>query len=484
MSYAVVIGLYLRNSLFLIWNASMKKPNIILINCDDLGYGDVGCYGSTVNQTPYLDQMAAEGMRFTDYHVMSPVCSASRGALMTGCYPQRVGISGVLFPGEANGLHPDEITIADLLKKQGYCTKLVGKWHLGDQAAFLPTKHGFDSYYGLPYSNDMGIQGNTAAEREKRVPLPLMRDDEVIQQQPDLRGLTERYAESCVNFIRENQDRPFFLYLAHMYVHVPLFVPDRFLRESRNGGYGGAVACIDWVAGVIFAELQRLGLDEDTMVIFTSDNGSRASGEGGSNHPLRGTKGTTWEGGQRVPCIVRWPGCVPAGHVSDEKITSMDFLPTLARIAGTKEPQDRMIDGKDVTPIFMGDEAAKSPHTTFCYYMQNRLHAIRKGDWKLHFAAGAMFSANPAAVQELYNLADDIGETQNVYDQHPDIVAELEALADKAREDLGDALQGIAGKGCRAAGYVENPRPLTVQDKNHPYLVAYYDMADSPTMMG
>ena len=234
----------------------MNKPNIILINCDDLGYGDLACYGSKVNKTPYLDKMAEEGVRFTDCHVMSPVCSASRSALLTGCYPQRVGMPGVLFPGNDIGLHPDEITIGDVLKGQGYRTKIVGKWHVGDQPEFLPTNHGFDEYYGLPYSNDMGIQ----EKRKNAVPLPLLRNDEVIQEQPDQRGLTERYTEECVKFIRDQKGGPFFLYLAHMYVHVPLFVPQRFLEQSENGGYGGAVECIDWVAGVIFDELKEQGL--------------------------------------------------------------------------------------------------------------------------------------------------------------------------------------------------------------------------------
>ncbi len=468
----------------------MEKPNIILINCDDLGYGDIGCYGSKVNKTPHLDRMASEGVRFTDYHVMSPVCSASRGALMTGCYPQRIGITGVLFPGEGIGLHPDEITIADILKGQGYRTKIVGKWHCGDQPAFMPTNHGFDEYYGLPYSNDMGIQGKTPEDRARKVPLPLMRNTDVIQQQPDQRGLTERYTEECVRFIRDNtstgsaQASPFFLYLAHMYVHVPLFIPDRFLAQSSNGGYGGAVECIDWVAGVIFDELKRQGLDENTMVIFTSDNGSRASGEGGSNAPLRGTKGTTWEGGQRVPCIVRWPGRVPAGRVCDELITAMDFLPTFASLTGACAPQDRIIDGKDITSLLIGQAGATSPHDVFYYYMRNQLRAVRSGKWKLHFATSKMFVRQPDTVKELYDLEHDPGETQNVFDAHPEVVTELMAVAETARTDLGDELLGIEGDGCRAVGRVEQPVPLAVQDENHPYIVAYYDKADSETMMG
>ncbi len=461
----------------------MNRPNIILINCDDLGYGDLGCYGSKVNKTPTLDRMAAEGVRFTDYHVMSPVCSASRVALLTGCYPQRVGINGVLFPGDPIGLHPDEITIADLLKGQGYRTKIVGKWHCGDQPEFLPTSHGFDEYYGLPYSNDMGIQGKPEDHHE-RVPLPLMRDGEVIQEQPDQRGLTERYTEECVRFVRDNRAGPFFLYLAHMYVHVPLFVPRRFLRQAENGGYGGAVECIDWVAEVLFFEIERLGLDENTVVIFTSDNGSRARGEGGSNAPLRGTKFTTWEGGQRVPFIVRWPGKVPAGKVCDEMITAMDLMPTLARLAGTTEPQDRVIDGKDISPLLLGEEGATTPHESFYYYRINNLEAVRKGKWKLHIAKGKIFDEAEMVEPGLYDLDADIGEQNNVIDHNPDVVKALMAEADKARQDLGDTVTGIEGSGKRSVGRVENPKPLTTYDENHPYIVACYDTPDTKVMAG
>lgn len=461
----------------------MQKPNIILINCDDLGYGDLACYGSTVNKTPCLDKMAEEGVRFTDYHVMSPVCSASRAALMTGCYPQRLNFPGVLFPGDARGLDLDEVTIADVLKGQGYRTKIVGKWHLGDQTEFLPTNHGFDEYYGLPYSNDMGLQGK-AENLHKKVPLPLMRNDEVIQEQPDQRGLTERYMEQCVRFIRDNSDRPFFLYLAHMYVHVPLFVPQRFLKQAANGGYGAAVECIDWAASVIFDELRALGLDENTMVIFTSDNGSRAGGEGGSNAPLRGTKATTWEGGQRVACIVRWPGKVPAGRVCNELVTSMDFMPTLARLAGTTEPQDRKIDGKDISPLLFGQSGAKSPHEVFCYYAGTKLAAVRKGKWKLHFIEGMIWKTDAAPNPQLYDLQADIGEQNNVYAEHPEIVKELELAAEEARKDLGDSLTGALGAGCRPVGIVENPVPLTAMDSNHPYIVAVYDTPDTAVMGG
>lgn len=456
-----------------------EKPNIILINCDDLGYGDLGCYGSPVNKTPCLDQMAAEGMRFTDYHVMSPVCSASRAALMTGCYPQRVQMPGVLFPGDARGLHPSEITVARILRDQGYRTKIVGKWHCGDQPEFLPTNHGFDEYYGIPYSNDMGVQGKPE-NIPNRTPLPLMRDADIIQEQPDQRGLTERYAEECVKFLRENAaaDSRFFLYLPHMYVHVPLFVPRRFLRQSDNGGYGGAVECIDWVTSVLFDEMRELGLLDNTLVIFTSDNGSRARGEGGSNDPLRGTKFTTWEGGQRVPFIAWWPGKIPAGETCDELITSMDVMPTLSRIVGATEPQDRVIDGKDIRPLLFCEDGAASPHNSFFYYIQNNLEAVRVGKWKLHFAK------KKETISELYDLDADVGETTNVISDHPDVVKELQAVADEARADLGDTRMEIEGAGQRQGGMVEDPVPLTYYDPDHPYIVACYDTPDTNVMGG
>lgn len=448
------------------------KPNIILINCDDLGYGDLGCYGSTVNKTPVLDKMAAEGLRFTDFYQASPVCSPSRGAMMTGCYPPRIGFGSfegrwVLFPGQAVGLNPSEITLARLLKDAGYATQLVGKWHCGDQKAFLPTRHGFDSYYGLPYSNDMGRQGETLFP-----PLPLLRDEAVIQQQPDLAALTERYVEESVRFIRDNAARPFFLYLAHMYVHLPLYVADRFRQESGNGRYGAAVATIDWATGVLLHELKTLGLEEDTLVIFTSDNGSRARGEGGSNGALRGTKGTTWEGGQRVPCIMRWPKAIPAGTVCRKLATSMDFYPMLADLAGADVPSDRIIDGKNILPLVLSGGRDESPRDTFFYYMRNNLEAVRDATWKLHVRK------KEEEVRELYNMETDPGEMQNVYDANPSVVKALLEKMDACRADLGDEVRGITGRNVRPAGRVDNPEPLTQYDPDHPYYMAAYDLKE------
>jgi len=449
------------------------QPNIILINCDDLGYGDLGCYGSTINSTPALDKMANEGLKFTDFYMASPVCSPSRGAMLTGCYPPRIGFGSfdgrwVLFPGQAEGLNPKEITIAKLLKDQGYATKIVGKWHCGDQKEFLPTRHGFDSYYGIPYSNDMGRQ----VEDDPRPPLPLLRDEEVIQAQPDQRGITERYVEESVRFMRENKEDPFFLYLAHMHVHLPHYPPERFLRESENGVYGAAVAAIDWATACIFHELKSLGLDDNTLVIFTSDNGSRARDEGGSNAPLRSTKGTTWEGGQRVPCIMHWPGKIAPGTTNSELTLSMDFYPTIAAICGAEVPTDRIIDGNDIRPLMFDEEDAKSEHDAFFYYKRDSIEAVRSGKFKLHVRK------DDDEINELYDLESDIGETTNIYDQHPDVVADLKAKIDACRKDIGDAAAGIEGENIRPSGRVENPVPLTNIDLNHPYMIAIYDLKE------
>ena len=466
------------------------RPNIVLINCDDLGYGDLGCYGATQNDTPVLDRMAAEGTRFTDFYMASPVCSPSRAALLTGCYPPRIGFGdldglGVLFPGHRLGLHPDEITIARILADAGYATKLVGKWHCGDQPPFLPLRHGFEGYYGIPYSNDMGRQhwpedlppfAELLADMGLHLPtpemppLPLLLDDEVLEAQPDQTSLTARFVEESVRFIRDNRERPFFLYLAHIYVHVPIYVQERFARSSRNGPYGAAVASVDWAAGVLFSELRRLGLDDDTLVIFTSDNGSRGK-DGGSNTPLRGQKGTTWEGGMRVPCVVRWPGRVPAGSVSGTLATAMDLLPTLASLAGAAVPADRTIDGRDISEVLLGREQT-SPHDAFFYYRGNDLEAVRSGRWKLHLAK----RGEPA--ERLYDLEEDVGEREDVHDHHPEVVARLSGLADEARHDLGDARLGMAGAGVRPVGQVDHAVPLTSFDPDHPYYLAEYDLSD------
>jgi arylsulfatase A len=459
-----------------------KQPNIILINCDDLGYGDLACYGSRRNDTPHLDRLAAEGVRFTNFYMAAPVCSASRAAMLTGCYSQRIGFAEfqVLHPGQAQGLNPKESTIARQLKQVGYDTKIIGKWHCGDQPEFLPTNYGFDEYFGIPYSNDMGRQVN----RLGTPPLPLVRNDAVIQQQPDQRGITERYVDDTLQFMRRDRSNPFFLYLAHMYVHVPLFIPKQFLDRSRNGAYGGAVACIDWAMGMIEAELIRLGIQDKTLVIFTSDNGSRARDEGGSNAPLRGTKAQTWEGGQRVPCIMRWPGKIAAGTTCEGIASSIDFFATLADLAGAPLPADRKLDSISLAETLL--EGKPTRRNVFAYYRGPNLEALRKGDWKLHFwkTEWAEKGAGKPVPPELYNLREDVGETDNVYAKHPGIVAEIEAEADAFRQAFGDRRLDRVGTEIREAGLCGHPKPLTAYDENHPYMIAYYDLADMPTMCG
>ena len=454
------------------------RPNIILINCDDLGYGDLGCYGSTRNNTPHLDRLAAEGKRFTDFYMASPVCSPSRGAMMTGCYPPRIGFGEfdgeiVLFPGDPIGLSNDETTIASQLKDAGYATKIIGKWHCGDQPEFLPTNHGFDEYFGIPYSNDMGRQ----SDRPTRPPLPLLRNETVIQEQPDQRGITERYTDEALQFINKNKDQPFFLYLAHMYVHVPLFVPKQFLERSRNGAYGGAVECIDWSTGVLLDRLDQLGLTENTLIIFTSDNGSRARDEGGSNQPCRGTKATTWEGGQRVPCIMRWPNRIQPATTSEAITSSIDLFPTISNLVGVDISSERKLDGVDIQRL-MFDEEGEAPRDTFFYYAQNNLDAVRVGDWKLHF----LKEGQP--IRELYNLHKDVSEQNNVYNEYPDIVEALSARADEMRQDIGDEASGIVGQNNRAAGRLPEGKTLTEYRQDHPYMIAMYDLPDMPTMSG
>ncbi|MCH7789442.1 MAG: sulfatase [Acidobacteria bacterium] len=474
----------------------MRQPNVVLINCDDLGYGDLGCYGSTVHKTPAIDRLAMEGARLSDFYMASPVCSPSRAAMLTGCYPARIGFDGfdglpVLFPGMPIGLHPSEVTIARMLSDAGYATQMVGKWHCGDQPDFLPTRHGFDHWYGLPYSNDMGIQPPMFSEedlqklRDEGVdlpnigypPLPLMLDETVLEAQPDQAALTERYLQESIRFMRDNCDDPFFLYFAHMYVHLPLYVQPRFLAESSNSAYGAAVACIDWALDVLMHELESLGLSDDTIVIFTSDNGALCRPGEGSNAPLRSTKGTTWEGGQRVPCIVRWPTEIPAGTEPTEVVTAMDLFPTIAGWCNATAPDDRIIDGRDISDLLSGGSNAASPHEAIFYYSGSNLEAVRAGQWKLHVYKNPLYGG-PGVVEELYDLETDIGETNDVATDHPEIVAALRVHIEGARADLGDAVTGVEGTGRRPHGRVDDPQMLTTFDPAHPYYMAEYDLAD------
>jgi arylsulfatase A len=436
------------------------KPNVVFIYIDDMGYGDLGCYGSKVNHTPNLDRMAREGTRFTDFYVAQAVCSASRTALLTGCYPNRLGILGALGPQSKNGISDQEKTIGDVLKSRGYATCIVGKWHLGHHPQFLPTRHGFDDYFGLPYSNDMGPK----PANPKAPPLPLISNEKTIETNPDMNTITARYTEHAVEFIRNNKDRPFFLYVPHTMVHVPIGAAEKLRAKPGKGLYAAAVEDVDWSAGQILATLKELGLDEKTLVIMSSDNGPWLSygNHGGSAGPLREGKGTSWDGGVREPCIVRWPGQVPAGRVSHEPWMTIDVLPTLAHLAGADLPK-LPIDGKNAWPLLHGD--AGSPQEAYYFYWGKELQAVRSGKWKLHFphnyrsltgtpghdgSAGGYSDAHTDLA--LYDLEADMGEKTNVADKNPDVVLRLKALAEKARDELGDTTTKQEGKGVRKPG--------------------------------
>lgn len=451
-------------------NSNMeRKPNVILINCDDMGYGDLGCYGSKVNHTPTIDKLAEEGVRFTSFYAASPVCSPSRASLMTGCFPTRVDITRVLFPGEPYGLNPAEYTMPQMFHDAGYATMIVGKWNCGDQPESLPCRFGFDDYYGLPYSNDMGMQQRKDKNFPQMPPLPLVSGDEVIEQQPDQESLTERYVEQCIRFMRKNKDTPFFLYFAQMHVHLPLYAAHHFVTSSENGDFGACMASVDWSVAALVAELKRLGLYEDTMVIFTSDNGSRGD-HGASNAPLRGTKFTVWEGGMRVPFIVHWKGHVKEGAVVENMASNIDLLPTFASILGMPL-QGGPIDGVDVSELLLGED--EPVRKEMLYYRDKNLAAYRAGRWKLHRTLEG--KPNPA----LYDLETDIGEAHDLYQEKPEIAAELEARAREFSGRLGDECGGISGSEIRPCLCVPDPKPLTEYDENHPYIVALYDKSDA-----
>jgi arylsulfatase A len=438
---------------------SAPGPNIVLILCDNLGYGDLSCLGSVGQDTPNIDRLAREGMCLTSFYSSSPVCTPSRASLMTGCYAQRVDMhlsdSGgwVLQPVSGKGLNPSETTIAEILRGQGYATACLGKWHLGDQPEFLPTRHGFDDYLGIPYSEDM-----VPAHTRTWPPLPLMRNEAVIEAPVDLTRTTRRYVTEAVRFIRDNCHRRFFLYFAH---HLPgsRKVPDvdpEFRGESRNGLYGDSVQEIDWSVGEIMAELRKLDLDHRTLVLFTSDNGTPRD-KGGSNAPWGGWAYSTSEGGMRMPCMVRWPGQIPAGKTCSELCTMMDLLPTLTRLAGGRVDASRVIDGKDIWNLWVGAPGAESPHEAFYYYMADQLQAVRCGLWKLHLPLETIRGRQVNRPLKLIDLGTDPQETTDLSRQHPDIVQRLLALARQARNELGDLNQ--RGRGRRPAGRVNHPTP-------------------------
>jgi arylsulfatase A-like enzyme len=442
-------------------SAADRPPNFVVVFADDLGYADVGCFGGSELSTPHLDNMAREGRRLTSFYVAQAVCSASRTALLTGCYPNRVGILGALGPASKHGIHDEEMTIAEVLKPRGYATAIFGKWHLGHHPQFLPTRHGFDEYFGLPYSNDMWPKHPTA----KFPDLPLVEAERTLEYNPDQTKLTTWYAERAVEFIEQHRDRPFFLYVPHAMPHVPLFVSGKYAGKSPRGLFGDVISEIDWSMGQILAALKRTGLDDNTLVIFTSDNGPWLSygNHAGSAGPLREGKGTAWEGGVRVPFIARWPGKVPAGTTSSVLAATVDLLPTFAKLAGAELPS-RKIDGVDVGTVLTGDASAPSPRDSYYFYWGQELHAVRQGPWKLHFPhayrtlkeAGRDGQpgpyANATTELALYNLETDVGEQTNVTAAHPDVVQRLTALAEAARDDLGDTLAQRKGRNVRSAG--------------------------------
>lgn len=466
--------------------AVLAKPNVILIMVDDLGYSDLGCYGSKTIRTPNIDRMAAEGTRFTSYYVAQAVCSASRAALMTGCYPNRVGMQGALNHTSKEGIHPDEFLMPEMFQQNGYATAIFGKWHLGTADMFNPIKNGFDEFWGIPYSNDNSkYHPSLAAEMP---PLPVYENEKVVETDPDQSQFTRRITEKAVSFIRRHEKQPFFLYVPHIMPHVPIFASERFKGKSPHGLYADVVEELDWSVSMILAAVQQAGVEENTLVLFMSDNGPFLSygNHAGTAAPLREGKLTSYDGGVRVPFIARWPGKVPAGRVSDEVLTEMDLMPTFSQWLGVK-PADKKIDGRNVNDLLLGEEGAKSPYESLIIYAGSELQSIRSGEWKLHFAHPYITphdtpgrdgkpanweNMKPAAITQsgiegiatrhgykvaqqalaLYNLKDDIGETTDVSAAHPDVVERLKKLAEPVREELGDNLTHTSATAARPLG--------------------------------
>jgi arylsulfatase A-like enzyme len=438
-----------------------SPPNFIFVYVDNLGYGDIGCFGHPTHRTPNLDRMAAEGRKLTHFYSTSGVCTPSRASLMTGCYPR-------LRPISPNGLHPDEITVPEVLKSAGYTTHMIGKWHLGDQPVFLPTRQGFDSWLGIPYSDNAHKRPNRPHWPE----LPLMRGEKVIVQPVDPDTLTRRYTEDAIRFLREQAKAgtPFFLYLAQAMpgsTTAPASGP-AFKGKSKNGPWGDSIEELDWSMGEILAALKELDLQDNTLVIWTSDNGApKRNPPQGRNLPMGGWGYTTAEGGHRVPCIARWPGKIPAGSECAELTLTIDILPTFAALAGAEAPADRVIDGRGIWPLLAGEPGAESPHEAFYYYYLDQLQCVRSGKWKLHLPLEKRFTdlsrknTSPSEAA-LYDVVTDPGETRNLIADHPEIVARLTALADQAREDLGD--WDRPGKNTRPVGRIDGePKPQLLE---------------------
>ncbi len=463
-----------------------ETPNIVLIFTDDLGYGDLACFGSKTIRTPNIDALAKEGTRFTQFYVAQAVCSASRAALMTGCYANRVGMEGALNHTSPQGIHPDEWLLPEMLKSRGYATGMYGKWHLGLSPYFSPMRNGFDDYLGIPYSNDNTKYHPSMAH--VMPPLPLYDGDKVIELDPDQSLFTRRFTERAVSFIEAHREGPFFLYVPHVMPHVPIFASDRFDGRSPHGLFADVVEEIDWSVGEIVKAIDEAGIRDNTLIIFTSDNGPFLSygTHAGTTGGLREGKLTTFEGGVRMPCVMRWPGRVPAERVCDEPFMTIDFWPTFANWTGADLP-DHPIDGKDVTGLLMGTNDASSPHDHFLFYSGTELQAIRSGPWKLHLehdyltvggetrsdgkpagfgqlqpkgmdlsgVAGIASRHGYAIVrqpQALYQLDDDPAESIDVAAENPEVVKRLLAIADAARKTLGDSITGVQGSEIRPSG--------------------------------
>ena len=462
MNRILVAGLAVGILAFGKLSIAAEKPNFIVIFTDDQGYGDLSCFGGKHVSTPRIDQMAAEGSRLTSFYVAAPVCTPSRAALMTGCYPKRIDMAtgsnfGVLLAGDTKGLNPDEITIAEVLKEVGYRTGIFGKWHLGDQPEFLPTRQGFDEYFGIPFSHDIHPY-HPRQDHFQFPPLALLEGETVIEMDPNANFLTKRITEHAVSFIQRNKDKPFFLYVPHPIPHRPLHISPPFMQgvapeiieklnnegklvdyKTRDRLFRQAINEIDWSVGRILDTLKEQGIDEDTLVIFTSDNGPAV----GSAGPLRGRKGSTFEGGMRESTVIRWPGKIPAGQSNDALMTTMDLLPTFAKLAGAEIPMDRVIDGKDIWPTLTG--SADTPHQVFFYHRGNSLAAARSGKWKLH--------VKDQNATQLYNLEQDLGERNNVIASNREVVQRLQRQIKMFVNDIA--------KNSRPAAFVENPRPLS-----------------------
>ena len=450
-----------------------NPPNIVLIFTDDQGYEDLGCFGSPDIRTPNIDQMAKEGIRLTNFYVSQPVCSASRSSLLTGCYANRLGIHGAYSPYVKKGLHPDEQTIAEILKPLGYANAIYGKWHLGSEPEFLPTRQGFDEYFGIPYSNDMWPHHPWQGSVFNFPELPLIENEAIIDTLDEQSMITTWYTERATSFIKKNKERPFFLYVPHSMPHVPLFVSDKFRGKSPRGLYGDVIEEIDWSTGEILKTLKDEGLDENTLVIFTSDNGPWLSygGHSGEAHPLREGKGTSLEGGVRVPFVARWPGHIKPGSTSSNPAMTIDILPTICQITGATLPSKK-IDGRNMLSLLQSDDGYSPHHEAYYfYYERNQLQGILSGDgrWKMYFPHSYRslngrigtndgmpidYDQNQMSI-ELYDLQNDIRETTSVAEEHPDIVTSLNELAEKIRGELGDDLTERKGSEVRPLGILD-----------------------------